>query len=127
MLTLNSSDPFDFPLIDPGFFNDPVDAKIMIQAIKTSEKLVATSPFSGFISQPFGALAAAKTDAEIEAYFKNNTSTFYHPGGTAKMGKLSDPMAVVNSQLQLKGANGVRVVDASVFVSIDIPHCSSCR
>lgn len=117
-LTLNSSDPFDFPLIDPGLFNDPLDTRMMVQAIKTSEKLVATSPFKGFINGPFGAFAKAKTDAQIVAYLKNSTSTFYHPCGTAKMGTANDPMAVVNSKLQLKGAQGVRIVDASVFVRL---------
>jgi choline dehydrogenase-like flavoprotein len=114
---LNSSNPFEFPIINPGFLCNPLDGKILVQSIKTAQEMVATSPWKGFIQQPFGALATAKTDAQLLQFVRNLVTSFWHPSGTAKMGKVNDPMAVVNSKLQLKGVQGVRIVDTSVFVS----------
>jgi choline dehydrogenase len=42
----------------------------------------------------------------------------YHPVGTCKMGPDDDPMAVVNARLQVKGIDGLRVVDASIMPTI---------
>ena len=45
-------------------------------------------------------------------------TTIFHPVGTAKMGLPSDPLAVVDERLRVHGAQGLRVVDASVMPSI---------
>jgi choline dehydrogenase-like flavoprotein len=42
-------------------------------------------------------------------------TTIFHPVGTAKMGRESDPLAVVDHRLRVFGAAGLRVVDASVM------------
>ena len=44
--------------------------------------------------------------------------TQYHPVGACKMGPESDPMAVVNDRLRVKGVDGLRVVDASIMPTI---------
>ncbi|XP_023235644.1 choline dehydrogenase, mitochondrial-like [Centruroides sculpturatus] len=46
------------------------------------------------------------------------TVSIYHPAGTCKMGNLSDPTAVLDPQLRVKGVGGLRVVDASVMPEI---------
>ena len=45
-------------------------------------------------------------------------TTIFHPVGTAKMGRASDPLAVVDERLRLHGLRGIRVVDASVMPTI---------
>ena len=92
----------------------------MTQAVRTSKALLATTPWQGFVGSPFGPLATAQTDQELAAYIRSGVVTFWHHSCTAKMGTLEDPMAVVDPSLRLKGAKGVRVVDASVFVSMTI-------
>jgi len=42
----------------------------------------------------------------------------YHPIGTCKMGALSDPTAVVDPTLKIKGLKGIRVADASIMPNI---------
>ena len=49
-------------------------------------------------------------------YIRESTQTLYHPVGTCKMG--NDSMAVVNSRLQVRGMEGLRVVDASIMPAI---------
>ena len=41
-----------------------------------------------------------------------------HWVGSAKMGKDEDPLAVVNEKLQVRGVNGLRIVDASIMPNI---------
>src|SRR5262249_59592183 len=45
-------------------------------------------------------------------------TTIFHPVGTAKMGRASDPMAVVDERLRVIGLERLRVVDASVMPTI---------
>ena len=47
-------------------------------------------------------------------------TTIFHPTGTCKMGKASDPTSVVNSKLQVHGIDGLRIADASIM-----PHITS--
>ena len=48
----------------------------------------------------------------------NNCGTICHPVGTAKMGRHSDPTAVVDQYCRVRGVEGLRVVDASVMPNI---------
>ena len=52
-------------------------------------------------------------------------TTIFHPVGTCKMGRADDPVAVVDSQLRVKGVQGLRVVDASVMPFITSGNTNS--
>ncbi|THH03455.1 hypothetical protein EW146_g10441 [Bondarzewia mesenterica] len=117
-VTLNSTDPFDFPLIDPGYLTHPLDVAIAVHSMRTAASFLSTEPWKDYVLEPYGALANATTDEELASYARDHITTFWHPSSTAKMGALTDEMAVVDACLRLKGAEGVRIVDASVFVSI---------
>lgn len=56
------------------------------------------------------------TDAEWEGHIRARADTIYHPVGTCKMGV--DDAAVVDPQLRVRGLEGLRVVDASVFPTL---------
>ena len=59
------------------------------------------------------------TSAEyLAAYLKKSALTVYHPVGTCKMGSASDPTAVVDPTLKVKGIKGLRVADASIMPNI---------
>ena len=79
-------------------------------------QFIAAPSMSNFVHAPFGALANVKTLEEREAYVRNQSVGFWHPCCTAKMGNSTDDSAVVDSHLFLRGAQGVRIVDASVLV-----------
>ena len=59
----------------------------------------------------------ATTDADIDNYIRGISSTVFHPVGTAAMSRSSSKSGVVDQNLLVKGADGLRIVDASVFVS----------
>jgi choline dehydrogenase len=47
------------------------------------------------------------------AYARGYSTTVFHPCGTCKMG--SDPRAVVDARLKVRGIEGLRVADASIM------------
>ena len=56
------------------------------------------------------------TDLAIQEFIKNESLSVYHPVGTCKMGKGNE--CVVGDDLKVKGIQGLRVADASIFPSI---------
>ena len=55
---------------------------------------------------------------QIERYIRDHSDTEYHPTSSCKMAPDSDPMAVVDSQLRVKGIKRLRVIDASIMPNI---------
>jgi choline dehydrogenase-like flavoprotein len=108
---VTSSDPLAAPRIDPGYFRNEVDAKILAAGMKWMDQ-VANHPL---LAKQMGRRElpaedkTLDTEAERIEYVKNHISTQYHLIGTAAMGE------VVDDQLHVKGVKGLRVVDASVF------------
>ncbi|KAJ7749423.1 aryl-alcohol oxidase-like protein [Mycena metata] len=117
-ISLTSSDPFVYPSIDPEYLTTAFDIGTAIQAVKTAKAFVATSPWEDFIIAPFADTAALTTDAEIEAYIRTYSTTLKHPTSTARISKNSDQGGVVGPNLLVKGACGLRIVDASILPSM---------
>jgi choline dehydrogenase/4-pyridoxate dehydrogenase len=55
------------------------------------------------------------SDGDLEAYVRRTAVTAHHPSGTCRMGAGSDPSAVVDPGLRVRGVEALRVVDASIF------------
>lgn len=114
---LASIDPFTFPLIDPGFFESPFDEFVMVEAVKAARRFVQTAPWDGFIISRYGTVGDAETDDEIIAAARQSIITIWHPTSTARMAPANASYGVVDPCLRVKGAEGLRVVDASIIVS----------
>ena len=59
---------------------------------------------------------ASDSDADLEAHIRHTGQTIYHPTSTCRMGV--DDLAVVDPELRVRGVEGLRVVDASIFPSV---------
>ncbi|KAF9477055.1 alcohol oxidase [Pholiota conissans] len=115
-IKIKSKNPFDAPLIDPRYLTTAFDIFAMRETVKSIKRLVATPAWADYVTGPFGdSFVAAVDDASIDAYVRDVTTTIFHPVGTAAMAPASSNAGVVNPDLTLKGANGLRIVDASVF------------
>ncbi|KAI0260754.1 aryl-alcohol oxidase-like protein [Gloeopeniophorella convolvens] len=120
-VTLKSSNPFDAPLVDPGLLSSPTDIAIMREAIKAGKTFMADKAWNGWILEPFGDFANAVTDAQIEAYARQFSTTVWHPSGSAAAGQTNGG-GVLNPDLTVKGTVGLRVVDASAFPFVPAAH-----
>ncbi|ESK83269.1 aryl-alcohol oxidase [Moniliophthora roreri MCA 2997] len=116
---LSSSNPFEQPAIDYGLYTTDFDINAQVEAMKLAQQFLQLPQFQGIVQGPFGALANATTDQDLAAYARTNTQIYSHPSCTASMG----PGGVVDSKLKVKGVEGLRVVDASIFPLI--PECNT--
>jgi choline dehydrogenase len=115
-LTLRSADPLEHPALDPRYFAsdaDGSDIATMIEGVKLNRRIAAQSPLRELISHEITPSAEATSDAAIADFIRGHCTTLYHPTSTCRMG--SDPLAVVDPQLRVRGIAGLRVADASVF------------
>jgi choline dehydrogenase len=110
---INSADPTKAPDIDPNYLAKREDIRILRDGIKICREVLAQRAFDPYRGPELSPGPNVKTDAEIDDFLRRNCHTQYHPVGTCKMG--SDPMAVVDSNLRVRGLDGLRVVDASVM------------
>ncbi|NOH27128.1 GMC family oxidoreductase [Vibrio mediterranei] len=116
-VTLNSADPYDVPSIDPAFFQDPDDMRVMIKGWKKQYQMLQSEAFDDVRGASFYPVDP-DDDAAIEQDIRNRADTQYHPIGTCKMGTSDDPEAVVDSELSVYGMDNLRVVDASVMPTL---------
>jgi choline dehydrogenase-like flavoprotein len=114
-IKLNSSDPFDKPLIDPQFLTTKFDVVAMRECVRAIKRFIAAPAWADYVLSPFGSLSAT-SDSDIDEYVRGLVGTAFHPVGTAAMSSHSKP-GVVDQDLLVKSADGLRIVDASVFVS----------
>ncbi|TFK37744.1 aryl-alcohol-oxidase from pleurotus Eryingii, partial [Crucibulum laeve] len=124
-ITLNSSNPFTAPIIDPNFFDTNYDLSVMVYAIRSAQRFIKAQPWNGFVLAPYPDLAPVfadnSTDADIVTYIRKFTRTIHHPVGTAAASK-EKGKGVVDSNLLVKNASGIRIVDASVFPFLPSAH-----
>ncbi|KAK0460517.1 aryl-alcohol oxidase precursor [Desarmillaria tabescens] len=113
-ITVNSTNPMDPPLINPNYFSHAQDLAIMQYAAESAKKFVTAAVWDGYIL----GINANITENDI----RNGASSVFHPVGTASMSPADANWGVVNPDLKLKGAKGVRIVDASILPFIPAAH-----
>lgn len=115
-LSLRSPDPLTAPALDPDYFSDPDDCDLntLIDAVRLSRKIASAKAMAHLDLREITPSAEAVSDAEIGVFVRGHCQSIYHPASTCRMG--SDPLSVVDPQsLKVRGIEGLRVCDASVF------------
>jgi len=102
------------------------DLDVFVRGIRAALKIAHTAPMSSItdvhstepkLDHHFSDLS----DGELADIVRDRVETVYHPVGTCSMG----PGGVVDSNLCVKGAQGLRVCDASVFPTLVSGHTVS--
>jgi choline dehydrogenase len=117
-VTLSSSDPFANPVVDTQIFADPDDLRLTMASFRFARTVLDASPMKDLINKEIFPGPDVTSDEAIAAHCKRTVKTGYHPVGTCKMGADSDPEAVLDTQLRVRGTRGLRVVDASLMPTI---------
>jgi choline dehydrogenase len=113
-----SKDPQDAPIIAPNYLSTPEDKRVAVESISFNRKIVESGALKPYQPKEYKPGANLNTEEELVEAAGNIGTTIFHPVGTCKMGKDSDPMAVLDSSLNVRGVKGLRLVDASAMPRI---------
>lgn len=113
-------DPFARPSIKPNYLSAPNDITVGVAGLRRARDIFnapAMAPYKVAETVPGD---ATQSKDEMLAFMRENGTTLYHPVGTCKMGAAtgSDPMAVTDPRLKVRGIDGLRVVDASIMPTV---------
>ncbi|MBB3233108.1 GMC family oxidoreductase [Halomonas stenophila] len=116
-VTIRSADPRDTPHIDFRYFEEDEheDLEAVVRGFQTARSLADS--YRHLVSEELYPGPDVKTPEEIRRYIRDNTWG-HHASCTCKIGADDDPMAVLDSSFRVRGTQGLRVVDASVFPRI---------
>jgi choline dehydrogenase-like flavoprotein len=117
-IRLKSADPAMHPAIEPNYLGDEsgYDLKMLLEGARISREIFAQAPFAPYRGEEIFPGSAASTDTDLETFVRRKAETIYHPVGTCRMGNDGD--AVVDTELRVRGIDGLRVVDASIMPTL---------
>ena len=115
---LRSADPFEKPIIQPNYLSEESDRAVTIKAMRLARSLMHTKSMCPYFDGEEYPGSEIESDDELLDAARHWGSTTYHVMGTCRMGPDSDPMAVVDDNLRVKGIANLRVIDASIMPSM---------
>ena len=101
------------PAIHANTLDAEGDRRVVRDAVRLARRIMAQAPFDPYRGAEIAPGDDVQSDDEIDAWIRANLTTVWHPVGTCRMG--ADEGAVVDATLRVRGADGLRVVDASVM------------
>jgi choline dehydrogenase len=115
---LRSSDPKAAPRISANYLSAPGDVETLVHGVRLCRSLAASKAYDALRAEEIDPGAAAVSDEDLRAFVRRVADTIYHPAGTCRMGPRNDPSAVVDSELRVRGVDGLRVADASIMPEV---------
>ncbi len=111
---LTSSDPEATLDIDHKYFSDPVDLEALCDGVILADEITAAPPLRDRLTPGKHKYEWQDRD-QLREFVQQRVATSFHPSSTCRMGPASDAMAVVDDQCRVRGIEGLRVIDASIF------------
>jgi len=108
----------DAPSIAPRYLATDSDRRVAAQSLRLTRRIVAQPALARFAPAEIKPGVQFESDAELAKLAGDIGTTIFHPVGTCKMGRDSDPLAVLDARLAVRGVNGLVVADASAMPTI---------
>jgi len=115
----------DAPAIAPNYLSTEVDRKVAADSLRVTRRILAQSALAPYRPQEHKPGVQFQSDEELARLAGDIASTIFHPVGTTQMGKVDNPMAVVDTRLRVFGVASLRVVDAGVMPLITSGNTNS--
>jgi choline dehydrogenase-like flavoprotein len=120
-----SPDPAEAPKIAPHYLSTEEDKRVAVESLRLARRLMAQPALRRYRPEEFLPGPSVEDDEALRDAAARIGTTIFHPVGTAKMGIESDPMAVLDERLRVRGLAGLRVADASVMPTITSGNTNS--
>jgi len=115
---LRSVDPLAAPIIRANYLQEDADVRALVQGVKLARWFGEADAYQDLRADEILPGPTAKSHADLAAFARRESDTIYHGAGTCKMGPSSDPAAVVDPTLKVRGVEGLRVADASIMPEV---------
>ena len=115
---INSTNPEAPPVISPNYLSTDEDRKVAAESLRLTRKIAKQAALGPYAPEEYKPGMQYQTDDELVKAAGDIGTTIFHPVGTCKMGRKDDPMAVLDSELRVRGIHHLRVVDASAMPTI---------
>jgi len=122
---IKSADPRAAPAIQPNYLSTEADIRVAIDSLKLTRKLAAAPALAKYAPEEFLPGPEVQSEDDMRVAAGNIGATIFHPVSTAKMGVDSDPMAVLDGRLRVRGIAALRVIDASAMPLITSGNTAS--
>jgi choline dehydrogenase len=113
---IKSNDPTVPPAIQPRYLSSRNDCDTAVAGMKLMRRVMSKPAMRRYIAEERAPGPHCESDADLLAFARDAGTTVYHPTCTCRMG--SDPGAVVDERLRVRGFEGLRVIDASIMPTI---------
>ncbi len=117
-VTLRSANPADPPRIQFNYMSHPDDWVEFRNCIRLTREIFGQQAFAPFVDHEIQPGSDVQTDDQVDAFLRQHAESAYHPCGTARVGRASDPLAVVDPECRVIGVEGLRVADSSIFPQV---------
>ncbi|MFN3576975.1 MAG: choline dehydrogenase, partial [Tabrizicola sp.] len=117
-VTLRSGNPTDAPVIRFNYMSHPEDWEDFRTCIRLTREIFGQEAFKPYLKAELQPGPKVQTDTELDDFLREHVESAYHPCGTCRMGRASDPMAVVDPECRVIGVEGLRVADSSIFPQV---------
>ena len=114
-LRLRSADPLAKPRILTNSLSEREDVDAMVAGIQQVREWAAAEPLGSTLTREIHPGPGVRSDQDVEDWLRSHVELIYHPAGTCRMGAADDDQAVLDPRLRVRGIDGLRVADASVF------------
>ena len=111
---IQSTDPMVPPKMLANYLSTQLDRDTSVAAVKFAKQLAEINPLKNLIKRAVKP-QNPQSDDELLEFCRDNGATIFHPLGTCQMGSDTNVNAVLNSQLQVRGVQALRVVDCSAM------------
>jgi choline dehydrogenase len=117
-IELRSADRCAAPLIRANYLHSPADVAVLVAGVQLARQIGRSPVYDRLRGEETDPGDRATTAGDLEGFVRAMADTIYHPVGTCRMGPSSDPAAVVDASLRVRGVDGLRVADASIMPDV---------
>lgn len=114
-IRIRSSNPLEPPEMQPNYLSTDLDRRTAVAGVRAARSIAQSNAMAPYVKREVKPGPEFDTDDALLEFARDNGATIFHPSCTCRMGPASDPMAVVDARLRVRGVDGLRVVDASAM------------